>query len=182
MARAKGSGTGGGGSNTAWRHCSFCGRGPTTGQGPQENPQENRRPTPLGAVLVMNQQCTNNQGFSGELHKPNELSDAPGLSRRLPLRFARSKNTLSSLSLLRPGESCSCALPEIDSQGAGSPRPSARLDLQLRQRDAGTPENLHPLYGKSSAPDLQLGGNATLHHRWTLPRYPERNRRLRSYS
>ena len=138
-----------------------------------------------GAVrrsTVMNVECTNNGSFCGELHQANELSDAPGLPRRLSPVFTRSKNTVSSLSLLRPGESCSRALPEIDSEGAGSSRPSARLNLQLRQRNTGTPEDLHPLYGKASPAHLQPGGDPALYHWWTLPRYAERNRGLRNYS
>lgn len=131
---------------------------------------------------VMNVECTKNGGFTGELHHPNELFDAQGLPRTLSRVFARSESTISSLSLLRPGESCSDALPEINSEGIGSSRLSARLDLQLRQRNTAMPENLHPLYGEAPAAHLQPGGNPALHHWGTLPRYTERNRRLRSYS
>ena len=130
----------------------------------------------------MDLECTNNGGFSGELHHPIELSDAQGSPRTLSPVFARSKNPVSSLPLLRAGESCSRTLPEIHPEGVGSARLSARLDLQLRQRNTGMPENLHSLYGEESAAHLQPGGNPALHHWWTLPRYPERNRRLRSYS
>ena len=127
----------------------------------------------------MNVEYTNNGGFSGELHHPNELSDAQGLPRTLSPVFARSKNAVSSLPLLRAGENCSRTLPKIHPEGVGSPRLSARLDLQLRQRNTGMPENLHSLYGEESAAHLQPGGNPALHHWWTLPRYTERNRRLR---
>jgi hypothetical protein len=124
-------------------------------------------------------ECTNNGSFSGELHHPNELSDAQGLPRTLFRVFARRENPISSLSLLQPGESCSRALPEINSEGVGSSRPSARLNLQLRQGNTGMPENLHPLYGEASTAHLQPGGNAALHRWWTLPRYTKRNRRLK---
>ena len=130
----------------------------------------------------MNLEYTKNGGFSGELHHPNELSDAQGSPGTLSPVFARSKNAVSSLPLLRAGESCSRALPEIHPEGVGSARLSARLDLQLRQRNTGMPENLHSLYGEDSAAHQQPGGNPALHHWWTLPRYTERNRRLRSYS
>jgi len=130
----------------------------------------------------MNVEYTNNGGFSGELHHPNELSDAQGSPGTLSPVFARSKNPVSSLPLLRAGESCSRTLPEIHPEGVGSARLSARLDLQLRQRNTGMPENLHSLYGEESAAHLQPGGNPALHHWWTLPGYTERNRRLRSYS
>jgi hypothetical protein len=130
----------------------------------------------------MNVECTNNGGFSGELHHPNELSDAQGSPGTLSRVFARSKNPVSSLPLLRAGESCSRTLPEIHPEGVGSARLFARLDLQLRQRNTGMQENLHPLYGEDSAAYLQPGGNSALHHWGTLPCYTERNRRLRSYS
>jgi hypothetical protein len=126
----------------------------------------------------MNVEYTNNGGFSGELHHPNELSDAQGLPRTLSPVFARSKNAVSSLPLLRAGESCSRTLPKIHPEGVGSARLSARLDLQLRQRNPGMQENLHPLYGEDSAAHLQPGGNPALHYWWTLPGYTERNRRL----
>jgi hypothetical protein len=128
----------------------------------------------------MNLEHTNNEGFSGELHHPDELSDAQRSLRTLSPVFARSENPISSLSLLRPGESCSHALPETHSEDVGSSRLSARLNLQLGQGNTGTPENLYPLYGAASTAHLQCGGNPTLHHWWTLPRYTERNRRLRN--
>ena len=130
----------------------------------------------------MNVEYTNDGGFSGELHRPNELSDAQGLPKTLSPVFAQSKSAVSSLSLLRAGASCSRTLPEIHPEGVGSARLSARLDLQLRQRNTGMPENLHSLYGEDSAAHLQPGGNPALHHWWTLPRYTERNRRLSNYS
>jgi hypothetical protein len=130
----------------------------------------------------MNVEYTNNGGFSGELHHPNELSDAQGLPRTLSRVFARSKNTIPSLPLLRAGESGSRALPETHSEGVGSPRLPAWLDLQLRQRNTGMSKNLHPLYGGDSAAHLQPGGNPALHYGWTLPGYTERNRRLRNDS
>jgi hypothetical protein len=126
----------------------------------------------------MNVECTTNGSFSGELYHPNELSDAQGLPRTLFPVFERSKNTISSLSLLQPGESGSRALPEIDSEGVGASRLSARLDLQLRQGKTGTPKNLHSLYGEDSAAHLQPGGNPALYYWWTLPRHTQRNRRL----
>ena len=147
------------------------------GEGPSGDPAESAVDAARRSA-VMNQQCTNNKGFSGELHQPNELSDAPGLPRRLSRVFARRKNTVSSLSLLRAGASCSRALPETDSEGVSSSRPSARFDLQLRQRNTGTPENLHPLYGKAAAAHLQRGGDPALYRRRTLPGDAERNRRL----
>jgi len=131
---------------------------------------------------VMKVECTNNGGFTGELHRPNELSDAQGSPATLSPVFARSKKAVSSLPLLRAGESCSRTLPAIHSEGVGSSRLSARLDLQLRQRNTGMQENLHSLYGEESAAHLQPGGKPTLHHWWTLPRYTERNRRLSNYS
>ena len=130
----------------------------------------------------MNVEYKNNGSFSGELHHPNELSDTQGSPGTLFRVFARRENPLSSLSLLRPGESCSRALPEINSECAGSLRPSARLDLQLRQGNTGMPENLHPLYGETSTTDLQSRGNPALHHWWTLSRHTERHRRLKHYA
>jgi hypothetical protein len=127
----------------------------------------------------MNQQWTNNEGFSGELHQPNELSDAPELPRRLSRLSAPGKNTVPPFPLLRAAASCSRALSEIDSKGAGSSRPPARLNLQLGQRNTRTPENLHPLHGKSAAPHLQPGRDPALYCRRTLPGYAERNRRLK---
>jgi hypothetical protein len=127
----------------------------------------------------MNAECTNNGSFSGELHHPNELSDAQGSGGTLSPVFARSEKPLPSLSLLRPSEGGSRALPETHSEGVGSARLSARLDLQLRQRNTGMPQNLRSLYGENSAAHLQPGGNPALHHWWTLPRYTERNRRLK---
>jgi hypothetical protein len=130
----------------------------------------------------MKVECTNNGGFTGELHRPNELSDAQGSPATLSPVFARSKNAVSSLPLLRAGESCSRTLPEINSEGVGASRLSARLNLQLGQGNTGMPENLHPLYGEASTAHLQPGGNPALHRWWTLQRYTERNRRLSNYS
>ena len=130
----------------------------------------------------MNVECTNIGGLSGELHHANELSNREKLPRTLSRVFARGENTISSFPLLRCGESGPRALPETHSEGVGSSRLSARLNLQLGQGNTGMPENLHPLYGEASTAHLQPGGNPALHHWWTLPRYTERNRRLRSYS
>jgi hypothetical protein len=130
----------------------------------------------------MDMKCTNNGSFAGELHQPNELSDAEKLPRTLSRVFARGENTISSLPLLRSGESGPRALPETHSESVGSSRLSARLDLQLGQRNTGMPENLHPFYGEASAAHLQPGGNPALHHWWTLPSYTEGNRRLKNYS
>jgi hypothetical protein len=130
----------------------------------------------------MNVEYTNDGGFSGELHRPNELSDAQESPGTLSPVFARSKNAVSSLSFLQAGESCSRTLPAIHSEGVGSARLFARLDLQLRQRNTGMQENLHSLYGEESAAHLQPGGKPALHHWWTLPRYTERNRGLSNYS
>jgi hypothetical protein len=126
----------------------------------------------------MNVECTNNGSFSGELHHRNELSDTQGWPGTLSPVFARSENSISALSLLRPGKSCSRALPKIDSECVGSSWSSARLDLHLGQGDTRTQENLHPLYGEPSAAYLQPRGDTALHYWWTLPRYTEGNRRL----
>ena len=116
----------------------------------------------------MNLEHQNNGSFSGELHHPHELSDAQGLPRTLFRVFERSENPISSLSLLRPGEGSSRALPEAHSKGFGFSRPPARLDLQLGQRNTRTTENLHPLYGAATATHLQPGGKSALYHWWTL--------------
>jgi hypothetical protein len=130
----------------------------------------------------MNLECTHNGGLSGELHHANELSNTEKLPRTSSRVFARGESTISSFPLLRAGESGPRALPKTHSESVGSSRLSARLDLQLGQRNTGTQENLHPLYGKASAAHLQPEGNSALHHWWTLPRYTERNRRLSNYS
>src|SRR4030095_11620231 len=130
----------------------------------------------------MNVECTTNGSFSGELYHPNELSDAQGLPRTLFPVFERSKNTISSLSLLQAGESGSHALPEIESEGVGASRLSARLDLQLRQGKTGTPKNLHSLYGEDSAAHLQPRGKSALYHCGTLPQYTEGNRRVQNHA
>jgi hypothetical protein len=127
----------------------------------------------------MKVECTTNGSFSGELHHRNELSDAQGFPRALSRVFERSNNTLSSFSLFRRRESCSRALPEIDSEGFGASRLSARINLQLRQGDKGMPENLHTFYGEATTAHLQPEGNPALYHWRTLPRYTERNRRLK---
>jgi hypothetical protein len=101
----------------------------------------------------MNQQCTNNGSFSGELHQPKGLADAPEVVLNIVLLFARSKNTLSSLHCFepervvrRPAE----LIPVLVQLG------HLRGLIYSSTKGRRMPENLHPLYGKSSA-DLQPG-------------------------
>src|SRR5262245_31391339 len=129
----------------------------------------------------MNVEHTNDRSPSGELHQPNDLFDA-ALPRTFSRVFERSEKPISCFSPLRSSESSSRSVPQINSEGAGASRPSARPNLQLRQRNTRVPENLHPLYGKASAAHLQLGGYPALHRWWTLSGYAERNRRLRNQS
>lgn len=148
--------------------------------GHEKTPQSS--PSPLEEILHMNSERAETRNDASELHRHDGNHNVPARAERSCKTFARGQKQISSLSLFRPRESRSRALPEIDSEGVSSSRLSARPDLQLRQRNTGMPENLRSLYGEDSAAHLQRGGNPALHHWWTLPRYTERNRRLSSYS
>lgn len=128
----------------------------------------------------MNTEGTETRNNSSELyrHYGDPHGTAPA-KRYFAGLHAPSRTEISSVSLLRAWPGGARALPEIDSQGAGPSRLSTWLDLQLRQTNTETAEDVHPFYGNSRKVGLQSRGNPALRHRWTLPGDTAGNRGLR---
>jgi hypothetical protein len=113
-----------------------------------------------------------------ELHKDENLSRAERRAEGLRGAFGPSPIAVLSLPLLSPSRGVLEALPPPDTESAGSTRAFAGLDLQLQQRNTGTPQNLHPLYGEAPAAHLQSGGDPTIHRWGKLPSNTTGNRRI----
>jgi hypothetical protein len=118
--------------------------------------------------------------FLSELHHHRvSWTDTCGTLSRFRAAFERCEKPVSYLSSISRRDLNPDAMSPRRTEDASSLRSSARLDLQLRQRNAGMPENVHSFYGQTSAAHLQPRGNAALYYWWTLPHYTQRNRRLK---
>jgi hypothetical protein len=118
--------------------------------------------------------------FLSELHHHRvSWADTCGKVSRFGPVFEQSEKPVSCLSSISRLDLNPSPMSPRRTEDAGSLRSPAWVDLQLGQRTTGTPADLHPLYGETSPAHLQSRGNATLHYWWTLPRYTQRNRRVR---